>query len=238
MTTADRYLALVRDAVLGALTADMADPRVRDHLENGRGWVEPALTMVGRKRLDDLARCIRTVVADGVPGDVCETGVWRGGACIFARACLAALGDGSRIVWACDSFRGLPPAASPKEHGFYCHDPRLAVSQEQVRENFARIGLLDERVRFVEGWFRDTLRGAPIERLSVLRLDGDMHESTTDALEALYPRLSPGGFLIVDDYGAVEPCRDAVREYRERCGIAEPIEMVDWTCARWRKAAG
>jgi O-methyltransferase len=266
VTPADRYLALLRDVLLGAHHAPDT-PEARDHLDNGRGWVEPALTMVGRKRLLDLERCIRAVVDDAVPGDFAETGVWRGGACIYARACLAVIAtkpcwkeaqadygtmqcgrdytcldcatkeytNDARKVWVCDSFRGLPEAsADPREGGFFCRGDRLAVSADDVKRHFASLGLLDERVRFVEGWFRDSLPG-PIEKLAVLRLDGDLYSSTRDALRALYPRLSPGGFCIVDDYGAVEPCRTAVDEYRSTHGITEPMEQVDWTCWRWRR---
>ncbi len=90
-------------------------------------------------------------------------------------------------------------------------------------------------MRFLEGWFRDTLPNAPIESLAVIRLDGDLYESTTDALAALYPKLSPGGFVIVDDYGAFEPCRRAVDDYRATRGIDDAIEEVDWTGVCWRR---
>jgi O-methyltransferase len=85
----------------------------------------------------------------------------------------------------------------------------LAVSLEQVKANFDRYGLLDDQVRFLKGWFRDTLPVAPIERLAVLRLDGDMYESPMDTLVNLYPKLSEGGYVIVDDYGAIPACRQA-----------------------------
>ena len=85
---------------------------------------------------------------------------------------------------------------------------------EHVKENFQRYGLLDEQVRFVKGWFRDTLPHVPIERLAVLRLDGDLYESTIQALDGLYHKLSPGGFVIVDDYGNVPACRQAVNDFR------------------------
>ena len=106
---------------------------------------------------------------------------------------------------------------------------------DRVRANFARYGLLDEQVHFLKGWFKDTLPIAPIERLAVARLDGDMYESTMDAIEALYPKLQPGGFLIMDDYGAVPACKQATEDYRERCGIREPIVPIDWTGVYWRK---
>jgi len=90
-------------------------------------------------------------------------------------------------------------------------------------------------VRFLKGWFRDTLPAAPIGKLALLRLDGDLYESTRDALHALYGKLSPGGFLLVDDYGDFPPCRKAVDEFRAEHRIDAPIVEVDWSGVYWRK---
>lgn len=214
---------------------DAFDPQKR---ENGMDWPSEGETMVGLKRLDNIERCVADVVRAGVPGDLIETGVWRGGAAIFMRAALEAYGDTERSVWAADSFEGLP-----KPDGSRASDvrdalwrfPDLAVSLEEVRANFERYGLLDERVRFLKGWFHETLPTAPIERLSLLRLDGDMYESTMVALDALYSKLSAGGYVIVDDYGAHEGCRQAVDEFRAAHGIRDELQEVDWTCVFWRR---
>ena len=199
-----------------------------------------AMTMIGTRRMDNIEQCVRQALGDGVPGDLIETGVWRGGSVIFMRAILKAHDATDRTVWVADSFAGLPkpdakryPADAGDRHWTY---GALAVSLEQVRANFGRFGLLDDQVRFLPGWFKDTLPGAPIERLAVARLDGDMYESTMDALEALYPKLQPGGFLIMDDYGAVPACQRATEDYRNRNGIREPIVPIDWTGVFWRKA--
>ena len=195
--------------------------------------------MSGLRRLDNVEDCVLDVVDRGIPGDLAETGVWRGGTVILMRAVLAAVGDPDRVVWAADSFEGLPPpdlARHPQDAGVdYTGFPELSVGVRRVQDNFARYGMLDERVRFLPGWFRDTLPAAPIERLAVLRLDGDLYESTIDALDALYPRLSPGGYCIVDDFGAIPACRQAVEDYRARHGITEPLVPVDWTCVYWRR---
>lgn len=116
--------------------------------------------------------------------------------------------------------------------------PELAVGVEQVKANFARYGLLDDRVEFLAGWFADTLAAAPIESLAVMRLDGDLYQSTIEALSALYPRLSPGGYVIIDDYNNVElkGCRQAVTDFRDAHGISEPVQEVDWTAVYWRRA--
>jgi O-methyltransferase len=108
---------------------------------------------------------------------------------------------------------------------------------DDVKDNVRRYGLLDHRMVFLEGWFRDTLPSAPVERLALLRLDGDLYESTLVALESLYDRVSPGGFIIVDDYGAIAPCRQAVHDFRAARGIVEPLRPIDWTGAYWRRAS-
>lgn len=207
--------------------------------DTGNDWPPTAETMVGRQRLSNVRACVESVLSDEVPGDLIETGVWRGGVTILMRGILAAWGDIDRRVWVADSFQGLPTPdteAFPADEG---HDlsgvATLAVSAEQVQANFARYDLLDDQVQFLEGWFRDTLPTAPIEHLAVLRLDGDLYESTMDALDALYPKVSIGGYVIVDDYGAWEPCRKAVDDYRRAHGITDEIVKVDWTGVYWRR---
>lgn len=214
-------------------------PFDRQARQEGRDWPLHAETMIGLERLDQLQHAVETVLADGVPGDLIETGVWRGGACILMRGVLAAHGDTDRTVWVADSFQGLPPSDPgryPADAAIDLSDvAALAVPLAEVENNFRRYGLLDDQVRFLEGWFRDTLPAAPVERLAVLRLDGDLCESTIVALDALYPKLSPGGFLIVDDYGAAPMCRQAVDDYRAANEIIEPLEQIDWTGVYWRR---
>jgi O-methyltransferase len=213
-----------------------------DEARRAEGHDHPAqaLTMVGLRRLDNIHSCIRDVVRDGVEGDLIETGVWRGGSTIFMRGALQAYGDTERVVWVADSFRGLPEPDVERyptdgQLAFW-NNPHLAVSAQEVRDNFRRFGLLDDRVRFLEGWFKDTLPSAPIEKLSVVRLDGDMYESTIDALRPLYPKLAVGGYIIVDDYyGVPTGCGRAVDDYRAEHGIDEEIVRIDWTGAYWRK---
>lgn len=205
----------------------------------GRIWPGCADTMIGLKRLDNIQYCIETVLAEGVKGDLIEAGVWRGGACIFMRAVLAAYGIGDRRVFVADSFEGLPKPdveryPADKDAFLHLHSRILAVSKEEVENNFKRYGLLDSQVVFLKGWFKDTLPQAPIERLSILRLDGDMYGSTTESMKALYPRLSSGGFCIIDDYGA-PGCKAAVDDYRLEYRIEAEIDRIDSLGAYWRK---
>ena len=189
---------------------DWADVRA-----NGRDWPQFAQTMVGLKRLANVRYCVERVIADGVPGDLIETGVWRGGVVILMRAVLEAY---------------------PADEGSKLHTAKaLAIPREDVERNFDLYGLLDERVQVLEGWFKDSLPQVKDRTWSVIRLDGDLYESTMDSLTNLYPGLSVGGYLIVDDYGH-GPCRQAVMEFREANGIDEPIEEIDWLGAFWRRA--
>ncbi len=205
----------------------------------GRDWPPEAETMIGLKRLDNLQNCITAVLRNKVPGDLIETGVWRGGAVIFMRAVLKAHGDTQRIVWAADSFQGLPKPDEklyPADTGDRLWTSRtLAVSLEEVKNNFIQYGLLDDQVRFLPGWFRDTLPSAPIKQLAILRLDGDLYESTMVALEALYCKLSLGGYVIVDDYGVLPTARLAVDDFRKKLGIAEELQWADWSCVFWQR---
>ncbi len=205
----------------------------------GRDWPSDAETMIGVKRLAGLEECILKVLQSDIPGDIIETGVWRGGATIFMRAVLKAYNITDRMVWVADSFQGLPKAdlAYPEAGATHFHGMKaLAVSESDVRANFARYGLLDSQVRFLVGWFSDTLPTAPIDRLALIRLDGDMYESTMDALIGLYPKLSVGGYVIIDDL-EIAACKRAVDDYRSERGIADEIKMIDWTCGFWCRSA-
>lgn len=219
--------------------ADVRDHFVEEARIEGRDWPNIAHTMIGVKRLDNLQYCMEDVLRRGVPGDFIETGAWRGGACIFMRAILAAYDINDRNVYVADSFQGLPPPDEetyPEDAGDPHHTWQdLAVPLEEVQENFRRYGLLDDQVRFLAGWFRDTLPNAPIERLAILRLDGDMFESTIVALDALYPKLSPGGYLIVDDYEVAPGCKLAIDRFRETHDIQEEMQIADWSAVYWQK---
>jgi O-methyltransferase len=263
--SADRYLDLVQRALLdelgaGEVLAPMGRPtsapkRAAFHLIRRAGvipayredragrlkgeiWPTRAVTMLGRERLDNIRRCIEDVLANDVPGDCIEAGVWRGGGSMFMRAVLDAHGAEGRKVWLADSFEGLPAPDPryPADAGSTFHEAgNLAVSLEEVRDNFDRFGLLGDDVVFLKGWFSDTLPATSDETWSVVRLDGDMYESTIDAITSLYPNLSVGGWVIVDDYKTIESCRRAIDDYRAEHGITEPLQDADWQAVCWRR---
>jgi O-methyltransferase len=205
----------------------------------GTFWPVHAHTMIGELRLNQLRAAAETVLREAIPGDFIETGVWRGGSCILLRGVLQAWGVTDRRVIVADSFAGLPPpdlARYPQDRGDTLYQvPALAISEAEVRENFRRYGLLDDQVVFLKGFFEQSLPTAPVDQLAILRLDGDMYGSTIVALNHLYPKLSPGGYCIVDDY-FLPPCRQAVEDYRREHQLTEPLIPIDQSSVYWRRA--
>lgn len=201
-------------------------------------WPVFADTMIGIDRLDNIQFCIESIIKEGIEGDFIETGVWRGGACIFMRAVLAAYGVEDRKVFVADSFEGLPKPDTdryPEDSGdIHFTHKFLAVSQKEVEHNFRKYGLLDEKVVFLKGFFADTLSKTPIVKLSILRLDGDMYSSTIEVLNSLYPKLSSGGYCIIDDYG-LSGCKKAVENYRIKHNITAEIKDIDSMSIYWKK---
>ena len=241
----DRYLSLMQDCLTGSIYEDPPlkslgqtdfDPQLREY---GWDWPSKAHTMIGKKRLANVRSLVESVLGNGVPGDLIETGVWRGGACILMRAVLDAYCVKDRRVWLADSFEGLPEADSikyPQDTGDTFHTFQdLSVSLEQVKSNFEKYGLLDEQVVFLKGWFEDTLAQAPIERLALLRLDGDMYGSTIVALDNLYDKLSLGGYVIVDDYHVVAGCKQAVMDFLTKRNLSPELKEIDGVGIFWRK---
>jgi O-methyltransferase len=203
--------------------------------ELGQDWPQLlGYTMIGHRRLDNLQACIEDVLANKVEGDLIETGAWRGGATIFMRAVLMSNGVTDRSVWVADSFEGLPAPKAEGDGYDLSAVQMLKVSLEQVQENFRKFGLLDDQVKFLKGWFADTLPKADIAKIAVLRLDGDMYSSTMDALTNLYSRVSKGGYVIVDDYYSWNSCRAAVTDYLSERGIEADIRRVDNDAAFWQ----
>lgn len=242
-----RYLELLKSILINSiyleydqpqLVVDPAEPaEQRRHL--GRDWPTMALSMIGRVRLDNLQYCIEDILARKVPGDLMETGIWRGGGVILMRAVLQAYEISDRVVWAADSFCGLPPPnveKFPADEGDPHHTfDYLRVPLETVKANFRKFGLLDNQVRFIQGFFSESLPNAPVEKLALLRLDGDMYEATYVALENLYPKLSPGGIVILDDYGVLPRSAKAVDDYRFANDITQPMVEIDWSGRFWIK---
>lgn len=242
-TSVKLYLDLMKQCLTNSIYGKYEGPSYdAQRRVEGIDYPPTAHTMIGIKRLENIQFCVEDVLAKGIPGDLIETGVWRGGATIFMRAILKAYGINDRTVWVADSFKGLPVPNLDK----YPHDeifanpqnrpPCLQVSLSEVQANFAAYGLLDAQVRFLEGWFCDTLPTAPIEQLAVLRLDGDLYESTMDVLRSLYSKVSVGGYVIVDDYGELRTCRQAIDDFRAAEHVTETLRLVDHSGVYWQRS--
>lgn len=207
--------------------ADLADYPIRDIDEDQR-FFELFLktrdfTMTGKDAMFALHNACRYVHDAGIPGAFVECGTWMGGSAILAGLTFAQLGA-PRELWLYDTFEGMtaPTGADIDVHGAsaaslmetlgdetgWCY-----ASLEQVTRNFAAAGLDTGGTRFVRGDVMETLATDIPERISVLRLDTDWYESTRKELEVLYPRLAPGGVLIIDDYGYWSGSRQATDEY-------------------------
>ncbi|MEM7537525.1 MAG: TylF/MycF/NovP-related O-methyltransferase [Chloroflexota bacterium] len=245
------YIEQLKKSIMNALNSEVPDSVINPQTLSDQNaawsqhfWFGDALTMSSRARLDNIQVCIEDCLAQNIPGDIAECGTWRGGAAILMRGILAAHGVTDRTVWVADSFQGLPePPANSLDEGMYYASTvieldRFAVDLATVQGHFERYGLLDAQVQFLPGWFSETLPAAPIEQLAVLRLDGDYYESTQDTLAHLYPKLSVGGYLIIDDWGLDQICgeKEAVLDYRQAHGITDEIIEIDYHSAYWRKS--
>lgn len=233
--------ALIRAAAIKALDKKsvlLVKVRPYDHAQrkNGRDLPFLGFTMVGHRRLDNIRACIESVIANNIPGDFVECGVWRGGSSIFAKGVFTAYGVSNRKVWLADSFEGMPvlKLEADKVDSDYSTQRYFAVSREVVENNFRKFDLLDENVRFVKGWFSESLHMASIEQIAVLRLDADHYSSTMDALNALHGKMSTGGFVIVDDYNSFAGCKAAVTEFRAVRGITSELIGIDDFGVYWR----
>jgi len=206
----------------------------------GRNWPKKAHTMIGLMRLENLQFCVEETIRNNIEGDLIETGVWRGGATIFMRIILKKYGIKNKIVYAADSFEGLPKPnvnkfSADRGDDLYTYK-ELKIGLDEVKRNFEIYGVLDKQVKFIKGFFEDTMKNTPIEKLSLLRLDGDMYGSTWGVLENLYEKLSVGGYLIVDDF-RLGACQKAIHDFRKLKNIQESIMLIDGSGAYWKKEA-
>lgn len=243
----ERYLAHLRWDLM-----NLAAPHVNQVYEGkrrhsvqevleGRGRIEGAITMIGENRLVHLQQAITQIIRGGVPGDILEAGAWKGGACIYMRACLDVLGDRKRIVYACDAFDDgfpKPDPAYPVDAQSQLHTrDYFRTSNVVVRQYCQYYGYDDCQLQIVPGFFKETLPTLPIRELALLRLDGDLYGSNMEPLQILYDKVSPGGYVIADDYYAIVNAQMAIDDFRRERRIEEPLERYDWASAFWVKEA-
>ena len=242
------YPALLKKCVLDSIytsakvnqngeTGSVISYPTQAQVNEGTYWPERAHTMIGIQRLNNIEFCYNEVIKNNIPGDLIETGVWRGGATIFM-AGLTKYYKENRKIFVADSFQGLPkpekhyPADKNDPHYTF---PLLAVDINTVKNNFKKYDLLDDNVVFIKGFFEHSLKSAPIDKLAILRLDGDMYSSTIQVLNQLYDKVSVGGYIIVDDYNCIPACKKAVTDFRKERNITTPIIKIDITGVYWKK---
>lgn len=239
------YLNLLRDSILDTIyepTNHEGKKASGNDVEVGNYWPLRAHSMIGRKRLNNIHNLFFQIIIDNVSGDLIETGVWRGGACIFMKGLVEAYNQ-KRKVFVADSFEGFPEPdpkypmdTNDKDNLDYQKMlSMLKVSEEEVKNNFKKYNLLNDNVVFIKGFFEHSLSKAPIDKLSLLRLDGDMFSSTIQVLEQLYDKVSEGGYIIIDDYQLLG-CQQAVTEFRKSRNIKDTVVDIDGCGAFWRKS--
>lgn len=233
------YVGFYRDTILNRhynnyqALIDGSNTDIATHSAGAR-----TLTLTGQRRLDHMIAVVTTVVEDNIPGHIIETGVWRGGMMFMAAKTLDVLRDKERVVYLADSFQGIPDQSN---YGKKAHAHDVAKhshnynslndnSVSRVKHDSALFSLDASRLSYVVGYFNESIpklvEKEPQIKFSAVRLDGDTYWSTMEAITILYPRLSPGGFLIIDDFTDWDSCRDAIYDYRNANQITEQIYLV------------
>lgn len=200
-------------------------------------WPLDADSMVGIFRLVNIYSCLKDVIENNIEGDFVETGVWKGGSCVMANAVIHEYNQShKRKVHVFDSFEGLPIPYMSQDAGDNHHTiDCLAISEDRVKETFSSYNLLTENVLFRKGWFKDTMQKIDdIDKVAVLRLDGDMYSSTIEVLEALYDKVQIGGYIIIDDW-TLKGAKLAVNDFLGKRGITPTIIDIDTASCYWKK---
>nr|QBK90540.1 MAG: macrocin o-methyltransferase [Pithovirus LCPAC104] len=239
------YIEILKKCVLDTIygskhingTGEIIDKKANDmEILEGKYWPSRAHSMLGIKRIDNIQEMFDYVINNKIEGDLLEAGVWRGGAAIFM-AGLNKCNNQNRKIFVADSFEGLPKPDSKYEsdiNDIHHTLSFLAVSLEDVKSNFKKYNLLDDNVIFIKGFFENSLKSDYIEKLAILRVDGDMYSSTIQVLDNLYDKVSKGGVIIIDDY-ALKGCKDAVDYFRSNRNINSKMIQIDWTGMYWIK---
>jgi hypothetical protein len=215
-------------------------PEVEDTIRRVRRY-----TMTTPRRIAALCTGVEYAVQAGVPGAVVECGVWKGGSMMAAALTLLRLGASDRDLYLFDTFQGMPPPSDQDVFSAYDGYSPMAhwrrrrrqgetsawhyVPADEVRAALLSTGYPSERIHLVKGKVEETLPAAAPGEIALLRLDTDWYESTKHEMAHLYPRLSPGGVLILDDYGHYEGARRAVDEYFEAEGGRPLLNRIDYT---------
>ncbi|HEY4232514.1 MAG TPA: TylF/MycF/NovP-related O-methyltransferase [Lacipirellulaceae bacterium] len=200
--------------------------------------------MTSPERLNALIQAVQYVIEQNIPGDIVECGVWKGGSMMAAALTLIRLNSTERTLHLFDTYEGMPPATAedidhkgvPAEKLMSEQDRDTSViwayaQLDEVKTNLKRTAYPADRVKFIQGRVEETIPAAAPPTISILRLDTDWYESTKHEFEHLFPRLSPGGVLIIDDYGHWEGARKATDEYVRNHNVRILLCRIDY-CGR------
>ncbi|OGW36948.1 MAG: macrocin O-methyltransferase [Nitrospirae bacterium RBG_13_39_12] len=200
-------------------------------------------TMTSPERIVALIKGIQYIVKNNIPGDIVECGVWKGGSMMAAALALIAMKDTDRNLYLFDTFEGM---TEPTKDDISCKGDRAldllkknekdeesyiwAYSPlEKVKSNLLSIGYDFRKIHFIKGKVEETIPEKAPEKISLLRLDTDWYKSTLHELAHLYPRLSPGGIIIIDDYGHWHGARKATEEFIKNNNIRLFLSRIDYT---------
>jgi hypothetical protein len=199
-------------------------------------------TRTGMERLHALIQATEYIVAAGIPGTIVECGVWKGGSMMAVATTLRRLGQSERDLYLFDTFEGMsePTELDRSLRGEEAAKLLAEVTPtadnawafaplDEVRKNMASTGYPAAHIHYKKGRVEDTLPGEAPDQIALLRLDTDWYESTRHEMEHLFPRLAPGGVLIIDDYGHWEGAKRAVDEYCARHNLRLLLHRIDYT---------
>lgn len=196
--------------------------------------VEP-YTMTSTERIHALIHAVRHIVQNGIPGDMVECGVWKGGSVMAMALTLLQLGERDRAIYLFDTFSGMTAPSDRdvdyegQQAGVILDSVRCEAPQQEVENAVFSTGYAREKVHFVRGRVEETIPAHAPESIALLRLDTDWYESTQHELFHLFPRLVRGGVIIIDDYGHWRGARQAVDEYIAQNEVPLFLHRIDYT---------
>jgi O-methyltransferase len=238
-----RVMGMTREA-LGKRGYKLVGPKTippdYDQATTDLFWKVKPYTLTSHERVNALRQAVIYIVKAGIPGAIVECGVWRGGSMLVIANSLVELGATDRELYLFDTFETMPPPGTHDvdvwgHHAADTFEAALAspvyayIPQEQIKSLLVAAGYPAERLHFVKGMVEQTIpEGAP-EQIALCRLDTDWYESTAHEMEHLYPRISPNGVLLIDDYGHYMGSKRAVDEYIAKHDLALLLNRIDFT---------
>lgn len=171
------------------------------------------LTLVDKIRCDNLYNICEIINKENIEGDLLEAGVYKGGCGLIMSYAIKKLSMNKKVLLI-DSFEGIPSSDNTK-YGYSDNESHsegeFSISLEQVQQTFKKLEL-EDNVKFIKGWFKDTIPVLPVKEIALLRFDGDLYSSTLEVLENLYDKVVSRGFIIIDDY-CLSSCKEAVTKF-------------------------